>query len=135
MPLRTAKVLIADDDANQRWLLGKAFEKVFPGSQPQFVRDGREVIEYLETTQSPPDLLLLDHRMTRVDAFGVLKWLRETPGFAAMPVVIMSFLDLPMDRERALQMGAQEYLAKPTGFTEMKQFIENLGCYLKGTLK
>src|ERR1041385_415109 len=131
MPGLGARVLIADDNENDRWLMERAFAAVLPDIRPEFVRDGREVIEFLDTANPLPDLLVLDHRMTRVDAFGVLKWLRQKPELAAIPVLIVSGANAATDVEKAMQLGARAYVSKPFDFAGMKQLVASLKQYLK----
>src|ERR1043166_8254979 len=84
-----ATILVADDNENDRWLFQKAFKAALPTLSVDFVRDGQEVIDHLATNPMPC-LLVLDHNMTRLNAFGVLKWLHDDETLKHLPVVIVS---------------------------------------------
>jgi CheY-like chemotaxis protein len=118
-------VLVADDNENDQWLMRRAFETVARDIQVDFVRDGQETIDYL-VINSMPSLLILDHKMTRLNAFGVLKWLREDDTFKDLPVVIVSGMKSADDEGNAIKLGARAYYSKPYDFADMKELVRTL---------
>ena len=85
------------------------------------LEDGRQAIDFLGHTgpfsdpaSSPrPDLLLLDLKMPGTDGFEVLEWLRENPQHSPLQVVVLSGSEMEKDIQRAKDLGASAYLAKP----------------------
>jgi len=104
-------VLIAEDDADDVFLLQRAFSKAGINANLQFASDGEEAIRYLlsaDQQENPiPDLLLLDLKMPKLTGFDVLTWLQEHPGLAAkIPVVVLTGSIHPADMRRAKELGA-----------------------------
>ena len=121
-----ARILIADDNPNDRFLISKALQAISSETNVEFVRDGREVVEYLENCQKLPSVLLLDLRMTRMNAFDVLLWLRERPRFAKIPVAIISGSKTEEEATRAKELGAQCFVTKPYSFSELRDMLKSL---------
>jgi CheY-like chemotaxis protein len=126
---KVARVLIADNDETERSLMERAFEDVFPRAMPEFVRDGREVIEHLQSAESWTGLILLDVSMQGTGAFAVLEWLRRHPGLAGIPVFVTSDVSSALDETRALELGAKGCLAKPHDFEGMRKLVANMERY------
>src|ERR1051326_8590666 len=86
------RVLIAEDDPSDVFLLKRAFALAQIPATLHFVRDGQEAIDYLEgeaayndrTAYPLPDLMLLDLKMPKLNGFDVLSWLRRRPGQKAI---------------------------------------------------
>src|SRR5436190_820694 len=73
-------ILVAEDNANDIFLLKSAFEDAETDVGIQFVKDGKLLVEYLEekplSAEHPlPELLLLDLNMPKMDGFEVLRWI------------------------------------------------------------
>ena len=115
------KVLVAEDDPGDVFLLQRAFSLAGTPIALHFVRDGQEVIDYLcgesqyaDRKSFPlPDLLLLDLKMPRMNGFDVLQWLRDQPGLKRLLVTVFTSSDQPQDVNRAYDLGANSYLLKP----------------------
>jgi CheY-like chemotaxis protein len=126
---KVARVLIADNDDTDRSLMEKAFEDVFPRAMPEFVRDGRDVIEHLRSAESWTGLILLDVSVQGTGAFAVLEWLQRHPGLAGIPVFVTSGASTALDQTRALALGAKGCLTKPHDFEGMRKFVANMENY------
>ena len=78
----------------------------------------------------PPDLILLDLNLPRVNGMQVVKAARAIPALAAVPIAVMSSSFSPRDREDALGLGADRYVHKPAGLRDcldaMGQTVEEL---------
>lgn len=99
-------ILIADDEAEIRELLRLYLEK--DGYRVLEAADGRSALSLLETEEI--DMALLDIMMPEVDGYHVLKKLRE---YSNMPVMILSAKNQDADKILGLDLGADDYLAKP----------------------
>ncbi len=120
-------VLVADDDENDVFLLRRAFQKAGLPHTLIHVRDGQEAINYLSgKNHAKLKLFLLDLKMPLVDGFDVLLWLRARPEPICLPVVVLSSSSLPDDKNRAKELGANDYLAKPTGPDDLMTLVKGL---------
>lgn len=85
--------------------------------EAQGFEDGRELFAALE--QAKPQLLLLDLMLPEMDGLEILKRIRANPETKGIPVIIASAKGTEYDKVRGLDMGADDYLAKPFGMMEM----------------
>lgn len=99
-------ILVADDEAEIRELLRLYLEK--DGYRVLEAADGRSALSLLEKEEI--DMALLDIMMPEVDGYHVLKNLRESSN---MPVMILSAKNQDVDKILGLDLGADDYLAKP----------------------
>lgn len=133
----TKRVLIAEDDPSDIFLLQRAFAAARVPATLHFVRDGQEAIDYLggEATFADrsayplPDLILLDLKMPRLNGFDVLEWLRKQPGLRRLLVTILTSSNQARDIDRAYDLGANSYLLKPHGTNELSDLVSRLQRY------
>lgn len=115
------RVLVADDDVNDAFFLSHAFEKADLNAVVHYVRDGQELMDYLEgkapflnqRAYPMPHMLILDLNLPRFDGFQVLSWLRESTRLRHLPVIILSGSAEPGAFQRAFELGALEFFVKP----------------------
>ena len=123
-PLSTARILIVDDEpANVLLLeriLGRAgYEDVVTTTDP------RQALSLFD--ERKPDLVLLDLMMPELDGFGVMQELsRRIPEGVLLPILVLTADATKEARERALSMGARDFLTKPLDHTEVLLRIRNL---------
>ena len=131
------RVLIAEDDPSDIFLIQRAFDIAQISAVLHFVRDGQEAIDYLEgeasfsdrTAYPLPDLMLLDLKMPRLNGFDVLSWLRQKPGLRRLLVAVLTSSDQPNDINRAYDLGANSYLLKPHGTNELTELVKRVQKY------
>ena len=111
------RVLVVDDDAGIREFVRQALGE--EGYDVRQAATGAEALEFLAGGQ--PDLILLDVRMPGVDGWQVLDELRSAAG-PQTPVVVMTASWTGQDR--ALQSGAQGYLAKPFELVDLLNCVD-----------
>ena len=135
--LGQSTVLLAEDDPDDVLLTRLAFEKARLANPLQVVRDGVELLAYLQgegcysdRRQYPlPFLLLLDLKMPRMHGFQVLEWLRTHPEFQGLSVAIMTSSDHDPDISRAYALGADSYLIKPPDAEALLALVQRLHAY------
>jgi CheY-like chemotaxis protein len=131
------KVLVAEDDPSDIFLLKRAFAAAEVNAALHFVRDGQEAIDYLlgESAYADrgafplPDLLLLDLKMPRMNGFDVLAWLRQQPGLKRLPVTVLTSSDQSQDVNRAYDLGANSYLLKPHSSQDLSELVKRVQRY------
>ena len=119
-------ILIADDSDDDVCLYTRAFARAGCFSI-QFVKDGIDVVHYLEgkglygdRLAFPfPDMIVLDLKMQRMDGFDVLEWLSKYREYRHIPVVILSASILPSDIQRSYDLGAKSFFEKPASFQSL----------------
>jgi len=134
---KTQTILVAEDDADDAFLLQRAFGKLGITTSLKFVHDGQEAIDYLQgdgqfadrSFHPLPDLLLLDIKMPRLNGFQVLGWVRKQKTLRRLPVVIFSSSGEPADIDRAYDLGANSYLIKPHSSDDLLAVAQNLKQY------
>jgi signal transduction histidine kinase/ActR/RegA family two-component response regulator len=117
-------LLAEDNDANIEALGGYLGER---GFNMVLARNGREAIQVATTTC--PDLVLMDIHMPEMDGLEATRHLRLLPGFEQIPVIALTALAMPGDRERCIEAGVNEYLTKPVG---LQALVETIYSFLQG---
>jgi PAS domain S-box-containing protein len=107
-------VVLADDNADMRDYVRRLLSTDY---RVIAVADGAEALRV--TTARKPDLVITDVMMPGLDGFGLLKALREDPGTAPIPVVMLSARAGEEARVEGLQAGADDYLTKPFSAREL----------------
>jgi CheY-like chemotaxis protein len=114
------RILIADDDSDNRALLTRLLESV--GFLVRAASDGREALDWLGKERV--DLIVTDLMMPRMDGMRLVSALRAEPAFAELPVMAMSASASRYTREEALRAGCSEFLSKPLA---LAGFLEAIG--------
>jgi DNA-binding response OmpR family regulator len=79
-----------------------------------------------EARANPPDLVVLDVKMPKMDGFEVLGHLRESPAHSDMPVVMLTAMGGERDVVRGFDLGANDYILKPFSPTELAARVQRL---------
>ena len=97
------------------WRPGIAENLIAEGHQASIAKDGVEALQALE--REPHDLVILDVMMPRLDGFGVCQTLRESGN--QVPVLFLTAKSTAEDRIHGLELGGDDYLAKPFALKEL----------------
>jgi CheY-like chemotaxis protein len=136
MPHRKA-ILVADDSAEDAYILKRAFERAGMTVPIQFVKDGQELIDYLSGTEGfsdrknhpMPRVVLLDLKMPKLNGFDVLRWLQKQPELRRLIVTVLSSSDESRDVNLAYDLGANSYVVKPGSLMGYTNIVEKLRDY------
>jgi CheY-like chemotaxis protein len=114
--LRARKVLVVDDDVRNIFALGSVLER--HEMEVVTAQTGREAIEILETT---PDIavVLMDIMMPEMDGYQTIQLIRKQPALRRLPIVALTAKAMKGDREKCLEAGASDYLAKPVNTDQL----------------
>jgi HAMP domain-containing protein/CheY-like chemotaxis protein/signal transduction histidine kinase len=109
-------VLLVDDDARNIFALSSVLER--RGMRVLTATTGSEAIALAETT---PDLaiVLMDIMMPEMDGYQTIQVIRERPEFRRLPIVALTAKAMKGDREKCLEAGASDYLAKPVNTEQL----------------
>ena len=122
-PFAWSPVLIVDDDESSALLALKLLLRAGLRSVDT-ITDARLVLDWV--AERDPDLVLLDLHMPFLDGFGVLKALRERWTSTELPVVVLTADDTLEASDRALGLGANDFLLKPLQPTALTHRVRNL---------
>ncbi|MCK9992154.1 MAG: hypothetical protein Dbin4_00674 [Alphaproteobacteria bacterium] len=111
---RTA--LLVDDDARNLFALGSLLEQ--RGMKVLTETTGKKAIEIINAT---PDLalVLMDIMMPEMDGYETIKAVRSDPKFRRLPIIALTAKAMKGDREKCLEAGASDYLAKPVNTEQL----------------
>ncbi len=121
LPGTTARVLLAEDNSANAEMLGGYLRDL--GYDIQVARDGVEAVAM--ASENPPDLILMDVQMPEMDGIEATRRLRASEALRHTPIVALTALAMPGDRERCLDAGMDDYLAKPLGLKELNQTLQS----------
>jgi CheY-like chemotaxis protein len=110
------KVLVVDDDVRNIFALSSVLER--RGMTVLTAGTGREAIELLELT---PDIgiVLMDIMMPEMDGYETMQVIRQNADFRRLPIIALTAKAMKGDREKCLEAGASEYMAKPVNTDQL----------------
>ena len=110
------KVLVVDDDVRNIFALSSVLER--RGMTVLTAGTGREAIATLSST---PDMaiVLMDIMMPEMDGYETMQVIRQNPAFRRLPIIALTAKAMKGDREKCLEAGASEYLAKPVNTEQL----------------
>ncbi|MEK9183975.1 MAG: response regulator [Patescibacteria group bacterium] len=118
------KVLIIEDDEQVSRIYGIKLKQ--EGIKTEVAADGEEGLKKIVSEK--PDLVLLDLMLPGKDGFWVLEEMNKKPEIKSIPVIVLSNLGQEIDKEKAMKLGAKEYLVKAD--VSIKEAVERVKKYL-----
>ncbi len=119
----TYKVLVVEDSPTMRQLIVFALKRL-RGLQITEANDGVDGLKKLSADRF--DLILTDINMPIMDGLKLLSLARNDPAYREVPIVIVTTEGATEDRDRALALGANEYLTKPIQTTKVLETVRRL---------
>jgi CheY-like chemotaxis protein/signal transduction histidine kinase len=109
-------VLVVDDDARNIFALSSVLER--RGMQVLTASTGREAITMLDNTPGVA-IVLMDIMMPEMDGYETMGVIRQNPSFRRLPIIALTAKAMKGDREKCLEAGASDYLAKPVNTEQL----------------
>jgi CheY-like chemotaxis protein len=129
MPQSVYRILLVEDSDDYALVMTRGIHRSTGFQLVWRAKDGLEAIKYLGASGEygnrekfpMPDVMLLDLQMPRKDGWEVLEWLKDQP--VKPIVVVLTILENPASRKKALGLGADEFQVKPYDEDGLKQFL------------
>jgi len=123
--VKSPRILLAEDNEGNINTLSDYL--LIKGYQVIVARNGAEAV--VRATDTRPDVILMDIQMPGIDGLEATKRIRADAALATIPIIALTALAMPGDRERCLAAGANAYLSKPVS---LKRLIEAIEAHLNG---
>ncbi len=131
------RIVVADDDADDRMMIGDAFKESKLGNELDFVEDGVELLEYLKREgkfthlagKPYPGFILLDLNMPRKDGRTVLKEIKNDPILHRIPVIVLTTSKAEEDIIKTYNLGVNSFICKPVSFDKLVEIVKTVGHY------
>jgi HAMP domain-containing protein/signal transduction histidine kinase/DNA-binding response OmpR family regulator len=119
-PLRDRKVIVVDDDVRNIFALNSLLER--HGMNVITATNGHDAIKLLDVH---PDvsLILMDVMMPEMDGYETMRRIREIGPFRLLPIIALTAKAMKGDREKCLQAGASDYVAKPVNTEQLLSLV------------
>lgn len=129
-------ILLAEDDPDHVELIRRSLQHHAVANRLVHVSDGEAALDYLfhrgayslEASSPPPQIMLLDLRLPKVDGLDVLRQVKES-SLGGLPIIILSTSDATSDVARAYELRANSYLVKPLDYSLFSAMLQSLGLY------
>jgi two-component system response regulator len=128
-------VLIAEDDADDRFLMQKALDEAGNTIKIHFVENGVELLAHLNGIRTQeggsiyPRFIMLDLNMPKMDGREVLRNIKTNEVFRKIPVIIFSTTKNQLEVKRCYDLGANTYIVKPVNFDMLVETIQHIRTY------
>lgn len=126
MESKPIKVLLADDDADDRLFFAEALNQLSQSTTLTALKDGEELLAFLSDEKNEiPDVLFLDINMPRKNGFECLAAIKLIARLKNLPVVMFSTSNSWDSINSLFKTGANVYIHKPGDFAQLKQVIQH----------
>lgn len=125
------KVLLADDDKDDREIFSEALASLDHSIVYEGVEDGHEAIEVLSDNSRRPNIIFLDINMPVMSGWDVLKTLKSNSQYGDIPVIVYSTSSGAKEKKTAFDLGALCFVTKPDSVKLVKAMLEVVVINLK----
>ena len=115
------RILLAEDNDTNMMVTNDFLEA--HGYQVITAVNGVDAIKAAQSYK--PDLILMDIQMPGMNGLEAIKRLRKISGFESVPIIALTALAMPNDRERCIEAGMDEYISKPVNLRGLVKLIQN----------
>jgi CheY-like chemotaxis protein len=118
--LRNRKILVVDDDARNIFALTSLLEN--HGMDVLSANNGRDAIDLIHKTDDL-SMVLMDIMMPDMDGYQTMREIRSEPDFRNLPIIALTAKAMKGDREKCLDAGASDYIAKPVNTDQLLSLL------------
>ncbi len=129
-------ILIAEDDADDRFLLKTVFDEMGYKEKIEFVENGIELFTFLNrihktdiSENNYPRFILLDLNMPKKDGREVLKEIKQHAIYKKIPVIVFTTTKNETEIKRCYELGANTYIVKPASFEGLVKTMSDIRSY------
>ena len=128
-----ALILIAEDDAEDRFIMSETFQELGYQDAIILMEDGRMLVEYLDSKGlGKIKLIVLDLNMPRLNGTETLRVLKNDNKYKHIPVMIFSTSVNLIEKEMCMDLGAIDYISKPLKYAEYLETCKNFYSIAQG---
>ncbi|MEO8173708.1 MAG: response regulator [Sediminibacterium sp.] len=118
--MKKFRILLAEDDPDDKLLLKDAFNSIGAEEFIEFADNGEHVLRKLQDRNTElPDLIVVDVNMPKIGGMQTLERLKADQRLKDIPVLIYTTSTNPIDEARSLYLGAKGYIIKPSSFKKL----------------
>jgi CheY-like chemotaxis protein len=136
MKSKIPPILLAEDNPLDIELAQEAFKQIELENRIDIVRDGKEVLDYLNyegayqnRKKELPIFILLDNKMPKMSGIETLEQIKNSDTLKHIPVIMMTSSRLHSDIIKSYDLGVNAYVVKPVDFDEFTQIIKDVGMF------
>ena len=124
-------ILLGEDDIDDQELLEEVFSAIDTSLDLKFFNNGHKVIQHLDTLEETnlPCLIVLDFNMPELNGAEILKVLGENKKLSKIPKIIWSTSDAPTFKQMCFDLGACDYLVKPSKISALEDIARHMLSY------
>lgn len=134
---QSVKILLADDDAEDRQMAREALIEARLLNEVDCVEDGQELLDYLNNEgkfqdserYSLPGLILLDLNMPKMDGREALKEIRSSERLRRLPIIVLTTSKAEEDIVKTYDLGVNSFISKPVTFNGLVDIMKTVGRY------
>ncbi len=117
-------ILVVEDDVRNVFALTSVLEP--KGAKVRIARNGKEALEALAPAARDDrvDLVLMDVMMPEMDGLAATREIRKRPELRQLPIIALTAKTMPDDREKCLEAGANDYIAKPLDVEKLLSLVK-----------
>ncbi|MEK0179978.1 MAG: response regulator [Oscillatoriales cyanobacterium] len=114
-PIGSKRILVVEDQPFNQMLISEVLE--LEGYAVEMIADGSGMLDRISAASAAPellpDLILMDIQLPDVDGFELMRRVKADPLWKSVPMIAVTAMAMPGDRDRCLEAGASDYLSKP----------------------
>jgi CheY-like chemotaxis protein len=130
-------ILLAEDDQDDRYLIGEALDEGNVANQLFIVENGEELLDYLmgrgkyidREAYPLPNLILLDLNMPLMDGREALTAIKEDPALKRIPIIVLTTSQAEEDIQDTYELGITGFITKPMTFSGLVDVMKSVGNY------
>jgi CheY-like chemotaxis protein len=131
--MRKIRMLLVEDDSDDVQLLQEAMKENNIECEMDVIMEGDKVIPFLNSTNSLPDIIVMDFNLPKIHGKEVLVSIRSAVAFSSIPLVVLTTSASPHDIQFAQQNGADKFITKPSTIHGFNTAVQDIVSMVMGT--